>query len=230
MSERRGGAVELTAPDEHRFQAYHAAAAGTRRGGLVVVQEIFGVNDHIRDVCDRFAGEGYEVYAPALFDRAERGVELGYDEAGMQAGLALMRRADMTGAVLDAQACVAELRAEGAVGVVGFCWGGRVAWVTACRAVGVAAAVCYYGGGIDEHLDQAAKCPVTMHFGREDAAIPMHRVERIRRERPEVDIHLYDAGHGFNCDRRGSWDEAAAGAAMERTLAFFGAHVAGDER
>ena len=229
MSDRKGSAVEMTAADEHRFQAWRVDAGGDRgrRGGVVVAQEIFGVNDHIRGVCERFADEGYEVLAPALFDRVERGVELGYGEADIEAGRALMARAAMTGAVLDMQACVAALRGAGAVGVVGFCWGGRVAWVTACRAVGVAGAVCYYGGGIHEHLDLAPKCPTVMHFGRHDAAIPMDKVDAIRRARPEVEYHLYDAGHGFNCDARASWDEAAAGAAMTRTLAFFGEHVGG---
>ena len=230
MSERRGAEVEMTAADDHKFQAYRAPAGGGRgrRGGLAVVQEIFGVNDHIRDVCDRFAAEGYETCAPALFDRLERGVELGYDDAGRRAGLDLMRRADMTGAVLDTQACVAALRGAGAVGVVGFCWGGRVAWVAACRAVGVAAAVCYYGGGIHEHLDLEPQCPVMLHYGRTDAAIPLDKVELVRAARPEAEIRLYDAGHGFNCDRRGSWDEAAAGAAMARTLAFLGERVGGE--
>ena len=229
MGDRRGKAVEMTAADEHRFQAWRVDAAGDRgrRGGIVVAQEIFGVNDHIRGVCEGFADEGYEVLAPALFDRVERGVELGYDEAGVEAGRALMARASMTEAALDVQACVADLRSAGAVGVVGFCWGGRVAWVAACRAVGVAGAVCYYGGGIHEHLDLEPKCPVVMHFGRRDAAIPMDRVDMIRSARPQVDIHLYDAGHGFNCDARGSWDETAAAAAMTRTLALFGEHVGG---
>ena len=227
MSEIQGRWIEMTAADEHSFQAWQVDARGERgrRGGLVVLQEIFGVNDHIRAVCDGFAAQGYDVSAPALFDRVERGAAFAYDEAGIDAGLAMMRRCDPTAAVLDAQACVAALRSKGAVGVVGFCWGGRIGWLTACRAIGVAAAVCYYGGGIHEHLEAPAKCPVTMHFGRHDAAIPMDQVDRIRKARPEVACYLYDAGHGFNCDARGSWDEAAATAAMARTLAFFGEHV-----
>ncbi len=227
MGESQGSMVDMTAADEHRFQAYHAESRGERgrRGGLVVVQEIFGVNDHIRDVCDRFAGAGYEVYAPALFDRVERGVELGYDEADIQTGLGLMRRADMTHAVLDVQSCVASLRGGGAVGVVGYCWGGRVTWVTAGRAIGVAAAVCYYGGGIHEHLDLGPQCPVMLHFGREDTGIPLETVESIRTAHPGQTFHLYDAGHGFNCDRRGSWDETSAAEALSRTLAFFAEHI-----
>lgn len=229
MSEAAGGWTEMEAADGHRFRAWRVAAGGDggRRGGLVVAQEIFGVNEHIREACERFAAEGYETYAPALFDRLETGVELGYGEADMQAGIALMKRADLTAAVLDVQACVAALRARGAVGVVGFCWGGRVTWLAACRAVGVAAAVCYYGGGIHEHADLAPKCPVTMHFGRADAAIPMDKVEIIRQAQPGAAIHIYEAGHGFNCDKRASWNETAARAAMARTLAVFGEHVAG---
>ncbi len=229
MSERRGAWVETTAADGHGFQAWRVDSAGERgrRGGLIVVQEIFGVNDHIRGVCEGFAAEGYEVYAPALFDRIETGVELGYEDADMQTGLALMRKADMTGAVLDVQACVAAMRSEGAVGVVGFCWGGRVTWMAACRAIGVAAGVCYYGGGIHEHVDLQPKCPVMLHFGREDTAIPLDKVALVRAAHPDLPCHLYDAGHGFNCEQRGSYDETAAREAMTRTLSFFADHVAG---
>ncbi len=228
MGEMRGEWVDMTAADEHRYRAYRSPAAGERgrRGGVVVIQEIFGVNEHIRGVSDGFAAEGYEVYAPALFDRTDRGAEFGYDDAGMQAGLALMRRSDLTNAVLDVQGCVAAMRSAGAVGIVGFCWGGRVSWVAACKAVGVAAAVSYYGGGIHEHVDLQPKSPVMLHYGREDAAIPMEHVETVRRGHPDIPCHVYDgAGHGFNCEARGSYVEAAAALAMERTLAFFAEHV-----
>lgn len=227
MSETRGSIVELTAADEHKYQAYHVHAGGDRgrRGGLVVIQEIFGVNSHIRQVADGYADQGYEVYAPALFDRIERGVELGYDQEDLAAGIALMKIMDTTNAVLDVQNCVATMRGEGPVGVVGYCWGGTVSWVTACRAIGVAGAVCYYGGNIIGHIDEVPKCPVMMHFGEQDTGIPMDAVDAIRAEHPEVDVHLYDADHGFNCDQRASYNEAAANLARERSLEFFGQHI-----
>jgi carboxymethylenebutenolidase len=227
MSEQKGRFVDLTADDGHSYQAYHVAAGGAqgRRGGLVVIQEIFGVNSHIRDVAERFAAQGYEVYAPALFDRVERSVELGYDEADIERGFALMGKCDMAKVILDVQPCVAALGPAGKVGVVGYCWGGLVTWMAACRADGVDAAVCYYGGGIAKNLDQAARCPVMMHFGSQDTHISMDDVDAVRKAHPEVEIHVYDAGHGFNCDQRGSYDAASARQALERTLAFFGNHV-----
>lgn len=225
----RGAMTGMTAADEHAFQAYHVAAAGARgrRGGLVVVQEIFGVNSHIQSVSDRFAAQGYEVYAPALFDRVERGFEAGYEEADIQTGIALMQKADLTNAVLDVQACIDALRAngDGKVGVVGYCWGGTVAWAAACRAIGVAAAVPYYGGAIANHLDLTPNCPVMMHFGEHDASIPMDKVDLIRESQSDPVYHVYDAEHGFNCEQRASYNEAAANLALGRTLDFFATHI-----
>lgn len=227
MSESKGRMVDMTSADEHGYQAYHVHASGDRgrRGGIVVIQEIFGVNSHIRQVADGYAENGYEVYAPALFDRIERGVELGYDEDDLARGLDLMRKMDITNAVLDVQNCVATMRGEGPVGLVGYCWGGTVSWVTACRAIGVAGAVCYYGGNIIGHVDLSPKCPVMMHFGEQDAAIPMDAVDTIRAKHANADIHVYDADHGFNCDQRASYNEAAASAALERSLEFFHQNV-----
>jgi carboxymethylenebutenolidase len=225
MAESQGSLVELTAADDHGFQAYHVPATGQRRGCLVVIQEIFGVNGHIRGVAERYAAEGYEVYAPALFDRIERGVELGYGEDDIAAGLALMRQADLTDAVLDVQTCIGTLRPHGAVGLVGYCWGGTVSWVSACRAIGVAAAVCYYGGQIAQNVDLEPACPVMMHFGDQDAAIPLSDVDAVQAAQPGVDVHVYQAGHGFNCDQRGSYDEVAAALALERSLAFYAEHM-----
>ncbi len=227
MSDNKGRMVDLTAADEHTYQAYHVHASGDRgrRGGLVVIQEIFGVNSHIRNVADGYAAQGYEVYAPALFDRIERGVELGYSEDDIASGIALMQKMDITNAVLDVQNCAGALRGEGPVGLVGYCWGGTVSWVTACRAIGVAAAVCYYGGNIIGHVDLSPKCPVMMHFGEQDAAIPMDAVDAIRAKHPKADIHVYDADHGFNCDQRASYNDTAAALALERSLEFFGQHV-----
>ena len=220
-----GSLTTISAADDHMFQAYHVKARGKRRGGMVVVQEIFGVNSHIRALADRLAEQGYEVYAPALFDRVERRVELGYGPEEIERGRSLRAGIDWTPAVLDVQACVAGMRGNGEVGVVGFCWGGSVAWQTACRALGVSAAVCYYGGQIAAFADLKPRCPVLMHFGERDASIPIADVEKIRAAHPEIAVYTYAAGHGFNCDQRASYDAAAAAAAWPRTLAFLAEHV-----
>ena len=225
MSESGGTMVEIEATDGHALQAYRVAASGARgrRGGVVVIQEIFGVNGHIRGVADRFADAGYAVVAPALFDRVERGVELGYGEDDIAAGLAVMGRCDLALAVLDVEAAIATLGAG--VGLVGYCWGGTVSWVGACRASGVAAAVCYYGGQIVQHKALSARCPVLMHFGAADSGIPLADVEAVRAAQPHAEIHVYPAGHGFNCEQRGSYDAPSAALAMERTLAFYDTHL-----
>jgi len=222
-----GTTVRMTASDDHAFDAYVAPASGDRqrRGGLVVVQEIFGVNSHIRGVCDDYAAQGYDVTAPHLFDRVESDVELGYDDDAIARGLALRKRLDWNGPLLDVQAAVADLRVKGEVGVVGYCWGGSVAWLAACRAIGVSAASCFYGGQIAELTDNRPQCPTQLHFGDRDDLIPLGDIDRIRAVYPSVEVHIYTAGHGFNCDQRGSHDEASANLARERTLALFADHV-----
>jgi carboxymethylenebutenolidase len=223
-----GEIVRLKAADDHAFSAYHVAATGDRGrlGGLVVIQEIFGVNDHIRGVCDAYGKKGYEVYSPALFDRVESDVELGYEEADMERGIELRGALKDSEFLLDVQACVAEKRGEGEVGVVGYCFGGLVSWLSACRLVGVSAAACYYGGGIANQLDGQTRCPVIMHFGALDSMIPLSDVDKIRAAHAGVEIHVYDnADHGFNCDQRSSYQKAAASLAFDRTLAFFTNHV-----
>ncbi|MCP4328723.1 MAG: dienelactone hydrolase family protein [Alphaproteobacteria bacterium] len=220
-----GEALELTAADGHRLQAYLARPAGAARGGLVVAQEIFGVNGHIRDVCDRFAAVGYAALAPALFDRLERGVELDYDSEGVAKGREMRGQVGWEAVAADISAARDRLSPEGPVGIVGYCWGGSVAWLGATEG-GFAAAVGYYGGHIIELNDRDPKCPTMLHFGDRDAAIPLSDVEKIRLAHLDVTIYVYeDAGHGFNCDRRGSHDEAAAALALERTLAFFEQHI-----
>lgn len=217
----------LTASDDHKFTAYHVNAGGERgrRGGLVVVQEIFGVNDHIRAVCDGYAAMGFEVYAPALFDRVERDVELGYTDDDVARGLELKGRLDWIGPLLDVQASVAEMRIQGEVGAVGYCYGGSVTWLSACKVIGLTAAVCYYGGQVHELKNNTPKCPVMLHFGKQDSMIPMNQVDEIRQAHPDCETFIYDADHGFNCDHRGSYNEAAAKEALERTHAFFAEHV-----
>ncbi len=219
-----GETIELRAEDGHRLGAYRADPEGTARGGLVVLQEIFGVNGHIRDVADGFAAEGYAALAPALFDRVERGVELRYDAEGVEKGRALRAALDWDDVMRDVAAAVEALRPAGRVGVVGYCWGGSLAWLSACR-LDIAAAVGYYGGQILPYVDETPRCPVILHFGEKDSTIPLEDVDRIRAAHPEVPVHLYPAGHGFNCDRRGDYHAESAALARTRTLSLFAEHV-----
>lgn len=220
-----GETIQLTASDGHGLAAYVAEPNGAPSGGIVVIQEIFGVNSHIRAVTDGFAADGYKAIAPALFDRAERGVELDYDPDSVARGRALKGRMDWDGPLLDIQAAAGALSGL-KTGVVGYCWGGSLAWLAATRLDGIAAAVCYYGGQINEFRDESAKCPVLMHFGGEDASIPLDTIEAIRAAQPDIPIHVYEgAGHGFNCDHRGSYDAGAFATARQRTMEFFASNV-----
>src|SRR5215468_4804698 len=216
--------IKLTASDGHQFDGYFAMPSGTPRGGLVVIQEIFGVNRHMRSVTDRFAADGYVALAPALFDRVERNVDLGYDEAGYTKGRTVRQRVTYDQAMRDTAAAVAHLQRFGKVGIVGYCWGGNIAWLAACR-LPVAAAVGYYGGDVANLLNETPKAPVMLHFGEKDQHIPASAVDRVRAAVPKAPIHTYPAGHGFNCDERKDYDAASADLARERTLAFFAEHV-----
>jgi carboxymethylenebutenolidase len=219
-----GNWIKLTASDKHQFDAYLAAPAGKPRGGIVVIQEIFGVNHHMRSVTDRFAAEGYAALAPALFDRVERNVDVGYDEAGIAKGRTVRQGVSYDQAMRDTAAAVAHLQQFGKVGIVGYCWGGNVAWLAACR-LPVAAAVGYYGGDIANLLNETPKAPLQLHFGELDQHITPAAVARIRAAVPKVPVHTYRAGHGFNCDERKDYDAASADLARKRTLAFFAEHV-----
>lgn len=199
-----------------RVAAWHATPDGEPAGRLVVIQEIFGVNGHIRDVADRFAREGFEVLAPALFDPVERGVELGYDADGIARGRELAAALGMDRAV-DIVRAAAE-RLGGRVGAVGFCWGGSVALLANTR-VGLPA-TSYYGARSVPFLDEPLRAPMQFHFGARDASIPPEQVELHRTKHPDAEVHVYDAGHGFNCDRRDDYDAAAAALAWSRTVAF----------
>jgi len=215
----------LTARDGVRLDAYVARPAAKPRGALVVVQEIFGVNAHIRGVCDGYAVDGYVAIAPAVFDRVERGVDLGYDATGIEAGRALRAKADTTHALADIDAARAFVAGDGRVGVVGYCWGGLLAWLAACRLDGFAAAIVYYGGGIGDVLGETPRCPALGHFGERDTMIPLAWIDEWRRRHPRQPVYTYDADHGFNCDARPSFDAVAAKLARERTLAFVAEHV-----
>jgi carboxymethylenebutenolidase len=220
-----GEMITLTAADGHALTAYAAGPRDARRA-LVVVQEIFGVNHHMRNVCDRFAASGYAVVAPALFDRTERGVALGYTADDVARGRELRARVPEEGPVLDIEAAAAALPAGAKLGIVGYCWGGTVAWWGATRSRRFAASSCWYGGGIAGTRTEAPHCPVQMHFGEKDASIPMSDVEAIRAAQPGAEIFVYaGAQHGFGCDERGSFSKPDADLAQERTLAFFGKHL-----
>jgi len=220
-----GTMIELSAGDGFRLAAYRADPDGSPRGGLVVVQEIFGVNSHIRDVCDGYAADGYRAIAPALFDRIEKGVELGYTAADIARGREYKAKATADAALLDVDAARGAVAAAGKVGIVGYCWGGFITWLAACRLKGFAAASSYYGGGILDAGGEQPRCPVIAHFGERDHVIPVAGVRAFAEAHPDVAVHIYAADHGFNCDQRGSYDPAAATLARQRTLDFLRQHI-----
>lgn len=222
-----GQFTNLTSADGFKVPAYVAKPEGKPRAAIVVLQEIFGVNSHIRAVADRFAAQGYLAVAPATFERVKPGVELGYTDEDMQTGFGYKTAVDGlpgAGVMPDIQAAIDHAAQEsgGKVGIVGFCWGGLLTWRAACTLKGLSAAVPYYGGGItsDEEIARKPQCPVMAHFGDQDHWIPMEGIEAFKKAHPEVEVHVYSANHGFNCDQRGSYNEAAANKARERSLAF----------
>jgi carboxymethylenebutenolidase len=225
--------MNLTAADGHTFAAYSAAPKLAAKAGIVVVQEIFGVNPHIRSVADGYAADGFLTCSPALFDRVERGVELGYEQADMERGFALKGavtpHGHFEGPLADIAASVAWLKAQGMqrVGVVGYCFGGLLSWLSAGKVAGLDAAVCYYGGGIPEVAHVPPQCPVMAHFGDQDRWIPLDAVGQFHAANPGVDLNLYNANHGFNCDQRASYNAAAASMARAKSLAFFARHLVG---
>ncbi len=222
-----GSWIELTAADGARISAYRADPAGKPRGGIVVAQEIFGVNSHIRSVCDGYAAEGYRTIAPALFDRYQKGVDIGYSADDIAKGRELKAKAGIDDALADVSAARDALQGAGKIAILGYCWGGYVAWMAASRLAGFACAVPYYGGGMTDAIDERPKCPVMAHFGENDANIPVEGVKKLAAVHADAQVLLYPAGHGFNCDQRGSYDAASAKLARERTLAFLQKNLAG---
>jgi carboxymethylenebutenolidase len=225
-----GQFIDLDAKDGFVFPAYVAEPAGKPKGAIVVLQEIFGVNSHIRSVADGYVAEGYLAVAPATFHRVKQGVELGYTGDDMQAGSALKAAVEALpppGVLQDVQAAIEYAARAGKVGIVGFCWGGLLTWRAAASLSGLSAAVPYYGGGVTtpEEVARRPQVPVLAHFGDKDHWIPVDTVAPFKAAHPEVEVHVYEADHGFNCDQRGSYDAAAAKLARERTLAFFGRHL-----
>ena len=220
-----GKMIELTASDGRPLAAYRADPAGKPRGGIVVIQEIFGVNSHIKSVADGFARDGYVAIAPAMFDRVQQNVDLGYSPDDIAKGREIRGKVTTDMAMKDAQAAVKEVAKAGKVGIVGYCWGGFVAWMAANKVSGLACAVPYYGGGILDNTNVAPKVPLMGHFGDQDQHIPVAGVKQLAEKYPQHQIFIYAADHGFNCDQRGSYNAAAAKQARERTLAFFRQHV-----
>ena len=217
----------LRAADGQQLSAYVARPQGDPIAGLVVVQEIFGVNPHIRSVADGYAADGFLAVAPALFDRIQPGVELAYEGADMQTARSFIPLLDIDKSLADVAAAIdfAAAATGKKVGVIGYCYGGTLAWLAATRHH-PAVAVGYYGGGASNYAAEMPSCPVMLHFGRQDAHIPAAEVEKIQAAHPEVEIYWYDAGHGFNCDARASYNAAAATQARERSLSFLKQHLA----
>ena len=228
-----GQFIHLQSADGFALPAYTAQPAGQAKAAIVVIQEIFGVNSHIQAVADRFAAQGYLAIAPSMFERVTPGVNLGYQPDDMTAGMGLKAAATdlpSPGVMQDIQAAIdyAATQSGGKVGVVGFCWGGLLTWQSACTLNGISAAAPYYGGGMTapSEIARQPKCPVMAHFGEKDHYIAMDGVQAFAAAHPAVTVHTYDADHGFNCDQRGSYNEAAATLARSRTLAFFAEKLA----
>ena len=225
-----GQFAELKAADGQAIPAYVASPKGKAKGGIVVIQEIFGVNAHIRAVADGYAEQGYLAVAPATFHRVKPNVELGYEADDMAAGMALKTATEALpapGVMQDIQAAIDHAAQAGKVGIVGYCYGGLLTWRAACALAGLSAAVPYYGGGVTtpDEIARQPRCPVLAHFGDQDQWISLESVEAFKKAHPDVEVHLYHANHGFNCDHRASYNAEAAKLARERTLAFFARHV-----
>lgn len=227
-----GSMIELKAADGTAVPAYEARPVGNPKGAVVVIQEIFGVNSHIRQVADGYAAQGYVAVAPAAFQRVKPGVELGYTDADMGEGFGYKTAVEALpapGVMQDIQAAIdhAAMVSGGKVGIVGYCWGGLLTWRAACTLTGLSAAVPYYGGGVTTEAEAArqTKVPVLAHFAEEDKWIPMDSVEAFKKAHPEVQVHTYAAHHGFNCNQRGSWHAPSAQLASDRSLAFFAQHL-----
>jgi carboxymethylenebutenolidase len=221
-----GHPIKLTASDGFQLGGYRADPATAPKAALVVIQEIFGVNHHIRNICDRFASAGYVAVAPAIFDRIERDFQSGYSPDEVAVARKFVANPDWTAMLRDVQAAIDSVKSVGPIGIVGFCLGGSVAYAAATKLTGLSAAVGYYGGAIVRFADDNPGVPMMLHFGEKDAGIPVSDVETIRAKQPDLEVHVYPgAQHGFSCDERASYDKASADIAWQRTLAFFAKHL-----
>jgi carboxymethylenebutenolidase len=225
-----GQFTQLQTADGQSIPAYVAQPQGPAKGGVVVIQEIFGVNSHIRSVADGYAAAGYLAVAPAIFHRVRPDVDLGYTPEDIQQGSQLKAATEALpapGIMQDIQAAIRYASAGGKVGIVGYCYGGLLSWRAACMLDGLSAAAPYYGGGMTTpgEIARKPKVPVMAHFGDKDKHIPVEGVQAFEKAHPEVEVHMYAADHGFNCDQRGSYNAGAAATARERTLDFFRKHL-----
>lgn len=220
-----GTMIELTSGDGHKLAAYRADPQGTPRGAVVVIQEIFGVNSHIKSVADGYAADGYVAIAPSMYDRIERNLSLGYTQAEIERGIALMQKASVDDAMRDVEAACKAVASAGKVGIVGYCWGGFVSWMAAAKVARLACAAPYYGGGILNNANIEPRCPVMAHFGEKDGMIPVDGVRKLATQHATQQIFIYPADHGFNCDQRGSYHQPSAALARQRTLEFFRQHI-----
>lgn len=211
--------IEITSKDNHQFSAYISQPSGKPKAGIVIIQEIFGVNAHIKEVTDLYASKGYLSIAPSLFDRIEKNVTLDYDEKGVSKGRNLKELCDIN-ALKDIEASISVVSSAGKVGVIGYCWGGSLSWRIGCDSSNVSAAVCYYGGDIPKLKDLKPNCSVLTHFGEFDKGIPMNEVKIFEKTRPEVLTYTYPADHGFNCNHRSQFNKSCSGIALDRTLKF----------
>lgn len=221
----KGKMIKMKMSDGAEIGVYHVDAVGKRRGGVVLIQEIFGVTEHIMECCDSFATEGYEVLGPALYDRESPNFQATYSPEDIQKAIKIARGDhpfDLS--IQDSQVCINALKGKGAVFITGYCYGGTVTWAAACKCDGLAAASGYYGGQIPQMAEWQPKCPTILHFGEHDHGIPKEGVDKVRTLHPEVKVFVYDAGHGFNSDRRTDYNEACAKLARERTLELFRAN------
>ena len=216
--------IEITAKDNHSFSAYISQPSGKPKAGIVIIQEIFGVNKHIKEVTDLYASKGYLCIAPSLFDRIEKNVILSYDEKGVSKGRDLKELCNNY-ALKDIEASISVVSSAGKVGVIGYCWGGSLSWRIGCEVSHLSASVCYYGGDIPKLRNLKPKCNVLTHFGELDKGIPLKDVRIFEKKRPEVHTYTYPADHGFNCDHRSQYDKTCAVIAFDRTLKFLEKNV-----
>lgn len=221
----KGEMITITGKDGFDFTAYEVLASGTRKGGLVLIQEIFGVTDHIKDLCDGYAERGFDVIAPSLYDRSQPGFQATYSEQDIQTSIRLAGEFPIVDVLSDVQLCIDRLADQmgdgGPVNITGYCYGGSVVWLAACRCDRLNAASSYYGRHAVSFLEETPKCPIILHFGEQDKSIPMEEVHKMEAAYPGLPIYIYNADHGFNSDRRVNYDEAAAILALERTLTLF---------
>ena len=221
-----GQPIKLTASDNFQLGGYRAEPSSAPKAAEVVIQEIFGVNHHIRSVCDRLADEGYVAIAPAIFDRTQPDFQCGYSPDEVATARKFIASPDWEAMLRDTQAAIDAVKKVGPVGIIGFCLGGSIAYAAATKLSGLKAAIGYYGGAIVRFADEKPVAPTQLHFGEKDAGIPLTDVETIKTKRPDVEVFIYPgAQHGFHCDERGSYDKSSADIAWPRSLDFFAKHL-----